>query len=135
MRLALLRAFALLSFVSLAGCGGGGGTPVTGEVTFGTVKPADGDRWSLAISDGDAKSYSAEIDPAGNFTFEKVVPGTYTIKVTHYAAAPITGGGDPKSGKMAKGPGMPEMKTHPDRWTVPGGPFTLDLSKLPATKK
>lgn len=134
MRLVSLRACALLALAPLAGCGGGGGTPVTGEVTFGSSKPAEGDKWGLAIADGDVKSYSAEVDANGKFAFEKVAPGTYTIKVTHYAAA-APGAGDPKATKMAKGPGIPDMKVHPDRWTIPGGPFTLDLSKLPATKK
>lgn len=121
MRSVLSRFAAFLAVVTLAGCGGGG-SPVTGTVSFGSVKPTEGEKWGLNITDGGKNAHSAEVDASGKFTFDKVPAGTYTVNVTHYL--PVKGDG--------KGPSAPPKTVeYPEKWTVPGGPFNLDLSKLP----
>ncbi len=142
-----------LGLCLLAGCGAGG-APVKGEVAFGTLKMADGDK-IVVLLETEGKSYSADVDSSGQFAFAAVAPGTYKVKVVHYLAAATPGegkGSAPKSGAPAAGVGPPpskgpppggapstsgpEMagpmapKDYPEEWTVPGGPFKLDLSKL-----
>lgn len=130
MRRTLLCTLPLFALFLLAGCGPGGST-VTGQVNYGTSKPAEGDKISLTISDG-KNTYSAEPDANGMFTFEKVPDGSYTVTVIQYKTTPA---GEPKSGKQASGPGAPDTKTYPDNFKVPGGPYTIDMAKITPTKK
>lgn len=130
MRRKLLLALPALSFLLLIGCGPGGST-VSGQVNFGSTKLAPEDKLSLTINDG-KNSFSSEVDPAGNFRFEKVPDGSYTVTITLYKSSPA--GVEPKPGKPT-GPGAPEMKTYPDNFKVPGGPYAIDMAKITPAKK
>ena len=144
------------ALILLTGCGTSGSI-VTGELLFGAAKMGDGDK-IVVLLEADGKNYSAEADATGKFTITNVLPGTYKVKVTQYLAAstpsegkgsPVPGGNAPAPGKgspVSKGPppgiqggGSPEgpsmagpnaPKIYPEEWTVPGGPFKLDMSKL-----
>ncbi len=128
----LLLALPAFTFLLLVGCGAGGST-VTGQVNFGTTaKPSGEDKINLTMADG-KNTYSSEVDPAGNFKFENVPEGSYVVTIIKYKVAPT--GGDAKPGKPPTGPGAPEMKTYPDNFKVPGGPYTIDMAKITPTKK
>jgi len=131
----------LLCFVFLAvtGCANKG-SAVTGEVVFGTGNTGEGDK-VVVLLDGEGKSYSGDADATGKFTIPDVAPGTYKVKVMHYVAVLSTPDGKPatkgppgipnkgvSSGPPAGGPGVP--REYPEEWTVPGGPYKLDMSKL-----
>jgi len=49
--------------------------------------------------------------------------------VTHYLPTP-----EPTKGPARVGTGPPKQFNYLDLWTVPGGPFTLDLTKLKPKK-
>jgi hypothetical protein len=118
MRLSRLTPALSLSAVLclLAGCGGGGST-ISGTVAYGTVKPTPGEKWSIVLQ-GEGKSASADVGEDGKFTATNVAPGEYKVQVTHYL---------PAGGKTSK---PPKTMMYPESWKVPGGPYTLDVSKL-----
>jgi hypothetical protein len=101
----------------LTGCGGGGNT-VTGEIVYPATR-ADGEVWSVTMVEG-TNVYNFTCDKDTTFKLEKVASGTYALKVMHYQA-----GGDKKASK-----GPPSQKEYSEKWTVPGGPYKLDLTKL-----
>lgn len=110
-----------LGLLALAGCGGTPSSLITGEVTFGGSPIPEGDQVTINL-DGIGTSFSATPDASGKFTVAKIANGTYKVNVTHYVAAANT----PK-GKM---PSPPVTKEYPDTWTVPGGPFKIDMSRV-----
>jgi hypothetical protein len=112
----------VVGILGLSGCGSKG-VVITGEVVY-PEKKAEGDTWSVTLTDGDkTASFSASTD--ASFKAENVMPGTYTLKVIHYAV-----GGDPKKGRTP-----PSQKEYPEKWSVPGGPYKLDLNKLAGAAK
>jgi hypothetical protein len=53
-----------------------------------------------------------------------VKSGSYAVRVTHYVPA-----------EGIKAQPRPQEVEYPENWTVPGGPYKLDASKLPKPKK
>lgn len=132
MRRTLLCTLPLFALFLLAGCGSGGST-VSGTVNYGTTKMGPEDKLTVTMSDG-KNTYAAEVDSGGNFKFNDVLPGSYTVTVTQYKVMPTTGG-DAKPGSKPGGPGAPDMKTYPESFKAPGGPYTIEMSKITPTKK
>lgn len=125
-----------LASLALTGCGSGGST-VSGDVVSGAVKLNTGDKVVIMLT-GEGQSYSGEANESGKFSIPDVKPGRYQVSYIHYTATPAPSG-PPKPGTPPGGgpTSTSTPKQYPDEWTVPGGPYTLDLSKveLPKGKK
>jgi len=110
-----------LGLLAIVGCGGAASSPISGEVTFGGNPIPEGDQITISL-DANGKAASATPDATGKFTIAKIENGTYKIKVTHYVSAANV----PKG----KAPTPPQTKDYPDTWTVPGGPYKIDMTSV-----
>ena len=122
----LLAAATTCLMLFTLGCGNGT-TIVTGNVVFGTYKMSPGDKIVVMLQAGE-KAFSIEAADDGKFSIPNVPTGTYKVQAMHYtstAAATALGKGKPDGGRSS-----PVPYDYQELWTVPGGPFTLDLSKM-----
>lgn len=120
-----LGLFLVLASGLCIGCGGEKTTTVTGEVTFGTIKPMDGEQWVIMLQSGTEKNYSGNVEADGKFTIANVSDGGYKIEVMHYLPTGTKAPASSKSGSTA-----PKMYGYPELLSVPGGPYALNFSKL-----
>ncbi len=112
----------IYSFLLLAGCGNSPGETVDGEVVLGATKIADDDKIVILLGN-DTNNYSGEANSEYKFKIKDVAKGTYKVRYIHYKVAPTVA-------KKGPAPGSSSPSPYPEDWTVPGGPFKLDLSKV-----
>lgn len=110
----------LFALLLLAGCGKSPGETVDGEVILGTTQFTEGDKIVVLIGN-ETNNYSGEANADNKFQFKDVVRGTYKVRFIHYKIAPTVA-------KKGPAPSSSSPKAYPEDWTVPGGPFKLDLS-------
>lgn len=129
-------AFAAMSaagLVLLAGCGGGGGTPVDGKVVIGAKEynpETDGDMTIGLVPEGGPgkDTYSGRVGAGGAFTIKGaqgggVPAGRYKVSATRYPS---------KAEMKGSGPPQPKSQEYSETWDVSSSnhTFTLDAAKL-----
>ena len=112
----------LFALLLLAGCGKIPGETVDGEVILGTTEFTEGDKIVILLGN-ETNNYSGEAKADNKFQFKDVVRGTYNVQFIHYKVAPTNANKGPA-------PSSSSPKAYPENWTVPGGPFKLDLSNV-----
>ena len=110
----------LFALLLLAGCGKSLGETVNGEVILGTTEFTEGDKIVVLLGN-ETNNYSGEANADNKFQLKDVVKGTYKVQYIHYKIAPTVA-------KKGPTPSSSSPKAYPENWTVPGGPFKLDLS-------
>lgn len=112
----------LFALLLLAGCGKSSGETVDGEVILGTTQFTEGDKIVILLGN-ETNNYSGEANADNKFKLKDVVRGTYKVQYIHYKIAPTVANKGPA-------PSSSSPKAYPENWTVPGGPFKLDLSNV-----
>ena len=112
----------LFALLLLAGCGKIPGETVDGEVILGTTEFTEGDKIVILLGN-ETNNYSGESNANNKFQLKDVVRGTYKVQYIHYKIAPTVVNKGPA-------PSSSSPKAYPEDWTVPGGPFKLDLSNV-----
>lgn len=91
-------------------------------MVLGATKFTEGDKIVVLLNNA-TKNYSGEADSDNKFKILDVEKGSYKVSYIHYQIAP-------KTGKKATPSSLNSPKGYPEEWSVPGGPFKLDLSKV-----